>query len=158
MYFYKFCGIAIATCLAVACAPPVPSNPVQNEKTPNTTTNTPTLGGDTDSHGCKASAGYQWSVVKDSCIRIFESGIRLDAQKEGLDKSLAAFVVFKSDADDQRAEVFMPDQSQSLIFDKVKGEDAGTWQHANFVLKQWRGMYILTDKADVTLYQGSAVK
>src|SRR5882757_2896536 len=59
----------------------------------------PVVGNDADEHGCKASAGYNWSVLKNDCVRIFESGIRLMPQDPGLNKTLAAFVIFKSDND-----------------------------------------------------------
>ncbi len=32
----------------------------------------PMVGGDRDAHGCIGSAGYQWSVLKNECIRAFE--------------------------------------------------------------------------------------
>lgn len=38
----------------------------------------PMVGNDADEHGCKASAGYRWSVLRNECIRIFEAGVRLD--------------------------------------------------------------------------------
>ena len=63
---------------------PKPAEAAKTEKLPEV----PMVGGDSDAHGCKASAGYTWSVVKNECIRIFESGIRLDAKAKDLDKSL----------------------------------------------------------------------
>ena len=36
------------------------------------------VGIDKDEHGCIASAGYTWSEVQLNCIRLFESGIRLE--------------------------------------------------------------------------------
>ena len=33
---------------------------------------TPPLGGDSDVHGCKASAGYSWCESKQKCIRMWE--------------------------------------------------------------------------------------
>ncbi|MEY2829228.1 MAG: hypothetical protein RIQ33_1086, partial [Bacteroidota bacterium] len=35
------------------------------------------VGNDADKHGCKPSAGYTWSVLKNDCIRIWETGIQL---------------------------------------------------------------------------------
>ena len=118
----------------------------------------PMLGADEDEHGCKGSAGYQWSVVKNECIRIFEAGIRMDARAAELDTTLAAFVVFKSDTDDQQAEIFLPNEHHSVLLNKVKKEDAGTWKNAAYTLTQWRGMYSLVTKDTTLLYQGAAVK
>ena len=35
------------------------------------------VGGDSDAHGCKASAGYTWSNTRASCVRLWEVGVRL---------------------------------------------------------------------------------
>jgi len=37
-----------------------------------TITEEPLVGGDSDEHGCKASAGYSWCEVKQKCLRPFE--------------------------------------------------------------------------------------
>jgi hypothetical protein len=39
---------------------------IMSESTP------PVVGGDIDSHGCKASAGYSWDVTLAQCIRVWE--------------------------------------------------------------------------------------
>jgi len=128
-----------------------------SEAPQNTATeNTPMVGSDADDHGCKASAGYQWSVVKNECIRVFEAGIRMDPQAEGLDKALSAFVVFKSDEEDAQAELYLPGQPKSMLLDKTATEDAGTWKNEAYILSQWRGMYTLDDAGGKTLYQGPA--
>jgi hypothetical protein len=116
------------------------------------------VGGDSDEHGCKGSAGYSWSVVKNECIRIFTDGVRLDPKATDLDKTLSAFVVFKSDTDDMQAELFIPNVAKSVILNKEKKESAGTWKNANYVLTQWKGMYSLEDSHKKLLYQGAARK
>jgi hypothetical protein len=35
------------------------------------------VGGDKDVHGCKASAGYTYSQIKNDCVRVFEQKIKL---------------------------------------------------------------------------------
>jgi hypothetical protein len=143
----------LASChmLFAACA--------DNAKTPAPPTpEAPMVGNDQDAHGCKPSAGYQWSVVRGSCIRIFESGIRLDAAAPGADTTLSAFIVFKSDESDAQAELFMPKEATSQLLDQVKDDGAGTWKSATYTLSQWKGMYTLEDAAGKTLYQGTAVK
>lgn len=37
------------------------------------------VGDNRDSHGCLGSAGYVWSEVASDCIRLFETGLRLEA-------------------------------------------------------------------------------
>ena len=67
----------------VSCAEQAPKGPPKAEKLPEN----PIVGGDSDEHGCKGSAGYSWSIVKNECIRLFESGIRLDPKAAALDKA-----------------------------------------------------------------------
>ena len=112
-------------------------------------------GGDRDAHGCIGSAGYQWSVLKEKCIRLFEDGIRLDPKAEGLDQTTVAYIVFKSIDVDAKVELFVPGE-KSVLLPKVGKDDAGTWKNKKYVLKQWRGMYSLEDDKGKLLYEGAA--
>ncbi|MEI6411579.1 MAG: hypothetical protein WCR52_19475 [Bacteroidota bacterium] len=118
----------------------------------------PMVGGDQDAHGCKASAGYTWSVVKNECIRIFESGVRLDPKAPNLDKTMSAFIVFKSEQDDAQVEMFIPGSKESILLKKVQDNGAGTWKNDAMTLKQWKGMYTLEGKDGKVLYEGSAAQ
>jgi hypothetical protein len=118
----------------------------------------PIVGGDSDEHGCKGSAGYTWSVVKNECIRIFESGIRLDPQAADLDKGLSAFVVFKSENEDAQAELYVPNQKGTILLAKDKKDERGKWSNADYILSQWKGMYTLENSKKKVLYQGHATK
>ncbi len=60
-------------------------------------------GDDADAHGCKGSAGYQWSTIKNDCIRVFELPLKLTSA----DKTTMAGVIFS--ADKKQAEVFTKD-------------------------------------------------
>lgn len=71
------------------------------------------VGADKDAHGCKASAGYQWSVLKNDCVRIFEQGIGFSAYGNNTDSTLAAFVIF--DPKGQQAEVFLPHRTNGIM-------------------------------------------
>lgn len=86
---------------------------VQNKKV--------TTGKDTDTHGCVTSAGYRWSVVHNSCIRVFEEGYRLNTiyELKGEDITKSAFIVFKES--DNLAELYLPDGSDSILL-KKEGE------------------------------------
>lgn len=118
--------------------------------------NTKTLvGSDLDGNGCKTSAGYTFSKVKNSCIRVFESGIRLDPKEKGMDQSLSAFAVFKSDDEDKQVEIFLPNSSTSMILNKVPDSGAGTWENDNYKLLQWKGTYYL-DNFEKTIYEGTS--
>lgn len=96
--------------------------------------------------------------MKNECIRIFESGIRLNARAKELDQTLSAFVVFKSDDDDMKAELFIPTEKGSILLDKTKKESAGTWKNDAYTLTQYKGMYTLSDAKGKVLYEGSAAK
>ena len=41
------------------------------------------VGGDSDAHGCKASAGYTWSKTRATCVRVWEVGTRLNSFGNG---------------------------------------------------------------------------
>ncbi len=62
----------------------------------------------TDEHDCNAAAGYMWSEVKKECIRIFETGIRMNSC---LDKNAttSAFLVFSPDS--LQVELFLPEDT-----------------------------------------------
>lgn len=70
------------------------------------------VGYDKDEHGCKASAGYTWSEVRQDCIRVFESGIRM----EGTDGKSTAFLVFSTDS--SKVELFFSDGIPNEILDR----------------------------------------
>lgn len=76
---------------------------------------TKVIGGDKDEHGCNASAGYTWSEVQQNCIRLFESGIRMNSVTDTTATS-SAFIVFAPDS--TKVEVFIADQDVHPILDR----------------------------------------
>lgn len=152
--FTSFCSLILCTVFIFSCA--------ENPKTPVPVPapEAPKVGADVDAHGCRPSAGYTWSEIKGECIRVFESGIRLDAKAQGIDTTTSAFIVFKSVDEDAKVELFMPGDatSQMLVLDKSADQGAGTWKSTKYILKQWKGMYTLEDANGKTLFQGSAVR
>lgn len=74
----------------------------------------PKLGADRDAHGCIGSAGYAWSEIRKSCVRLFEVGLRLDPvpPPKGNEATLSAFLVFAADdrapAKNDSVELFVP--------------------------------------------------
>jgi hypothetical protein len=78
------------------------------------------VGADKDSHGCIGSAGYTWSVVKDTCIRLFESGTRFtayDPRTGNTDSTQSAFIVLANDQ--RRAEAFFGSTDKPIVMDAV---------------------------------------
>ena len=71
------------------------------------------VGNNRDRHSCIASAGYIWSEVQKNCIRLFETGIRVESLKS---PNESAFIVFSPDS--LKAELFFSNGSKSEILDK----------------------------------------
>jgi hypothetical protein len=110
----------------------------------------PIVGNDTDMHGCRASAGYTWSVLSNECIRIFEKGERLNrvvAENESAN-TLSAFVVF--DEQGNKAELFLPKQKKTIIL-KRKSEGQ-PWVKNGWQLIPWKG-YVLKKRGKI-IYTG----
>ncbi len=70
------------------------------------------VGNDKDEHGCIASAGYTWSEVQQNCIRLFESGIRLEAT----DGKSSVYLVFSPDS--MKTELFFSNGASNEILDR----------------------------------------
>jgi hypothetical protein len=103
------------------------------------------VGGDSDSHGCKASAGYTWSVIKNKCIRIFE-GVKLSHAEDEKTYTTAAYVVFEGN----KAELFLDTQKESIILERKSEGDS--WTKGDYQLIPWKG-YVLK-KSGKIIYTG----
>ena len=66
------------------------------------------VGADRDEHGCITSAGFSWSELQQTCLQLWEAGVRLDP--------ISAFVLFNKD--ESKAEVVLPNKEGSVILDK----------------------------------------
>lgn len=66
---------------------------------------------DVDAKGCKPSAGYTWSEMKQQCIRIWEEGVAFEPV-DTTDPDQWAFVVFSDDK--PLAELYWGDQRAVL--------------------------------------------
>lgn len=120
-------------------------NPIQAK---DTVAPQPVVGADVDAHGCKPSAGYKWSVLKNNCIRIFEDGISLKPLQDSMDQTTVVYVLFSDDA--SRAELFLPTQKESILLNrKAEGQP---WIKDEWMLLSWKG-YVLK-RNDVALYGG----
>lgn len=146
----KHFSILTLTYLLMACAP---SNQQKQDTLTVEKANTPPMvGNDADEHGCKASAGYRWSVLRNECIRIFEAGIRLDPVAKDLEQSLSAFVVVKTDSSDQEIELFVPYDEQTII---VKKEATDRWKNDKYLLTKVKDTYSIEDANKKLLYKGA---
>ncbi|MCY1662277.1 hypothetical protein [Chryseobacterium sp. SL1] len=52
------------------------------------------VGGDKDVHGCKASAGYTYSQIKNDCVRVFEQKIKLKEVSSDKSYTTSTAVIF----------------------------------------------------------------
>ncbi|HUR66314.1 MAG TPA: hypothetical protein VMZ03_08165 [Chitinophagaceae bacterium] len=121
---------------------------------PADTVPTVKVGDDADEHGCKPSAGYQWSMIRKQCTRLFESGIKLEPKALVLDKTTLAYILFSEDR--ERVEIFLPTQKKSVVIRKSSAaNEAEQWANGPLSLKLEEDMYRLYDEAKL-LYQGAA--
>jgi len=104
------------------------------------------VGADSDSHGCKASAGYTWSILKKECIRIFENSTKLNHAEDGKTYTTVSYVIF----DGNKAELFLDTQKESIVLERKSEGDS--WVNGDWQLIPWKG-YVLK-KAGKILYIG----
>lgn len=113
-------------------------------------------GADRDEKGCIPSAGYRWSVLKDTCIRIFETGIKMLPKDPALDQTTAAYIVFSTDR--VRVELFLPTQQKAVIIRLKEGIPEPTiWASGPLTLALKNGVYSLDDEGKL-LYQSDVMK
>ncbi len=104
---------------------------------------TPKIGGEKDDHGCLTAAGETWSELNQTCLRLFDQGLRLNpVQVEG-SAVMSAFVVFN--ADQSKLQLFLPTEDQQLlILDKKEGN---VYQDATYTFDGAEGvLYINGEK------------
>lgn len=106
-------------------------------------------GNDRDAHGCIGSAGYTWSQLSETCIRVWEDGIQLtDVQHVG--GTGAAYLV--SGATEAEKELFLPGSDAGILLTK-KGK---AWKDAGGdyeVLQPLEGAFEVYDAQGVLLFK-----
>lgn len=115
----------------------------------------PIVGGDQDVHGCKGSAGYTYSQLRNDCVRVFEQKIKLkEVNPTGSSTSMTA-VIFNKNM--KKAEIFIPDaNAKSIILDRQgKGK---VWKSGNhikesYVLLPYKKTGYQIKKDDVVIYR-----
>lgn len=89
--------------------------------------NTSAVGADRDAHGCIGSAGYTFSPLKNSCIRLWEAGITLlPAQKQD-GAVMAAYAVLQ----DNKGELFLPGNTTPIPLGQQYINGQATWNATN---------------------------
>ena len=68
-----------------------------------------------DAHGCNGAAGYTWSEARKDCIRLFESGVRMNPVNDP-QATLSTFIVFSTDS--TLAEVFIPNMFKNVLLNR----------------------------------------
>lgn len=101
------------------------------------------VGGGQDAHGCKGSAGYSWSQVREKCLRIFEDGILLNPVGGNAEGSLVAYLLF--DQAQARAEIFLPGGKGSLVLLRQGEEGSHSWEAGALKLLPWKGYVLQQD-------------
>jgi hypothetical protein len=82
-----------------------------------------------DHRGCQGSAGYIWSAVRTSCIRLFEAGLAFTPDPPPAGSSiLLAYVVLAPSTGGPilRAEVFVPGEDSPISLQVVHHQEGDT--------------------------------
>ncbi len=101
----------------------------------------PKGGADKDKHGCKGSAGYTFSVLKNDCVRVFEQKIQLKEVDNKKTYTSNAAVIMSEDG--AKAELFMPSSDGSLVLDKVASKKAIVYKKGKYTLTKVKNTYTL---------------
>lgn len=92
----------------------------------------PKVGADKDVHGCIASAGYTYSVVRGGCIRVWEAGTALVPVVPMGDPVLNAYAVQSENG--TQVEVFLPGVEQGVLLSRDENVDLPMWQGQGWTL------------------------
>lgn len=116
---------------------------------------TPVVGGDKDVHGCKGSAGYTYSQLRNDCVRVFEQKIKLKEVNSDKSYTTSTAVIFSKNMN--KAEIFIPDGSaNSIILDrqgKSKIWKSGKHIKESYVLVPYKKTGYQIKKDNVVIYQ-----
>ncbi|MFP3834164.1 hypothetical protein [Chryseobacterium sp. SIMBA_028] len=115
----------------------------------------PIVGGDVDVHGCRASAGFTYSQIKNVCVKVFEQKIKLKEVDSDKNSTSMTAVIFSKDM--KRAEIFIPEgNAKSIILDKEgksKMWKSGNYIKETYVLVPYKKKGYQIKKDDVVIYQ-----
>ena len=105
-----------------------------------------------DAHGCNGAAGYTWSEARKDCIRLFESGVRMNPVNDP-QATLSTFIVFSPDS--TLAEVFIPNMENNPLLNRRELPKGGyAWNVEDddtYNVRQVNGQWIIEQRGE-TLY------
>ena len=105
-----------------------------------------------DAHGCNGAAGYTWSEARKDCIRLFESGVRMNPVNDP-QATLSTFIVFSTDS--TLAEVFIPNMENHPLLNRRELPKGGyAWNVEDddtYNVRQVNGQWIIEQRGE-TLY------
>lgn len=118
---YRF-GISLITLALLSCNSQKSDNNAQKQDSTttaatDTTHKVPIVGADQDEHGCKASAGYSWSVIKQECVRPFELETKF---KDLNNNTLAGYALFSKDK--KQVEIFASEFKPTIVLSSTGTE------------------------------------
>lgn len=117
--------------LLFICIPPLLLVACKNEAT--------IIGSKQESEKCNASAGYQWSTIKNDCIRVFEQNYQLRSIEKKPMETICA-LIFNSNND--QVEVFA---DTTVILTKISADNfEGAFSYKKYNLKKNNGKWQLT--------------
>ena len=130
-------SLAFFALLITACNPDIGESIVRGE----------IVGNDLDDYGCKASAGYIWSITAQKCLRVFEEGIEFHNK----DYTSNAFVILSSDKSE--AEAFLPIETEISECIMVRNE-------GRFLYKSMKGLVSiqLTEKEYILNFKSESYR
>ena len=115
----------------------------------------PIAGGARDAHGCIGSAGYEYSTLRERCIRVFVDGVRLDPVATTADEVVSAFAVFPAPPAPDRVEIFPPSGHSAMLTRQAQSGE-GVWLGAEWKLILANGRLELQDAGGKALFSGAA--
>lgn len=104
-----------------------------------------------DLMGCLIDFGFRWSAVLSACILPAQSGTQLRPLATSGKQEKTASLIFSDDQ--QQAEVFLPDQPESIVLKRTGEEGAHSWVQGSYALFPWKG-YVLQYE-DTSIYGGA---
>ncbi|MCU7617019.1 hypothetical protein NZ698_07400 [Chryseobacterium sp. PBS4-4] len=113
------------------------------------------VGGDKDVHGCIASAGYTYSQIRNTCVRVFEQKIKLNQVNSDKSYTSMTAVIFSKNM--KKAEIFIPDGAAKSIILTRQGKGkiwkSGSNIKESYVLTPFKKTRYQIKKDNVIIYQ-----
>ncbi|MDV3982167.1 hypothetical protein CMT48_13940 [Elizabethkingia anophelis] len=75
------------------------------------------IGSDKNKQKCVASAGYTYSLIKQTCVRLFDERIQLKEKSSKKNYTSNAVVILSEDK--KSAEVFLPSMQEGMILENT---------------------------------------